>query len=312
VNNTKTLTEGALLLALYTIMLLLAIFIPFSTIVMYLFFILPFLLYSAKYSVKHSIVFIVAALVISFIIGSYPALPIAFLFGTTGLMMGYGIRAKESKQIIYISSSIVFIANIILIFIVAAIFLKINFMDELKNMFQTSIDQYTNTLNMMGMSPPIEFQEQLNDMVNLMISMLPTLLISTAFISVIIIMAVNFPIIKRLGIDVPKFPPFRRLKFPKNILWLYLLVLIISLLFKIETDSYLHMAVVNAGLILQTLLVLQGLAFIFFYCHMKKWSIAIPILAVVLTFFLPFFLSIVRVLGIIDIGFDLRERINNK
>ncbi|MBS4218215.1 YybS family protein [Bacillus sp. FJAT-49711] len=308
----KMLTEGALLLALYTIMLLIAIFIPFSSIVLHLFFILPFLLYSAKYSVKYSIIFVISAMIISFIVGSFVALPIAFLFGTTGLMMGYGIKAKESKQIIYISSSIVFIANIILFFIIAALFFNLNFMDELKKMFQTSINQYMDAMNTMGMTPPIEFQEQLNNMANLMISMLPTLLIGTAFISVIIIMVVNFPILKKLGIDVPKFQPFRRLKFPKSILWLYLLVLVLSIIFKFESDSYLQMAVVNAGLILQTLLVIQGLSFIFFYCHMKKWTIAIPIIVVVFTFLMPIVLSIVRVFGIIDIGFDLRQRINKK
>nr|WP_280518548.1 YybS family protein [Lederbergia wuyishanensis] len=293
-------------------MLLLAIFIPVSTIVVYLFFILPFLLYSAKYSVKHSITFIIGAMMISFIIGTYLALPIAVLFGTTGLMMGYGIRVKESKQIIFISSSIVFVANFILFFIIAAAFFSFNFMDEMKDMFQTSINQYTEALHMMGMSPPLEFQEQLNDMVNLMTTMLPAILVGTAFISILIIMSVNFPIIKRLGVEVPKFQPFRRLTFPKNILWLYLLVLVISLIFKIENDSYMQMALVNAGLILQTLLVIQGLSFIFFYCHIKKWSIAIPILAVIFTFFMPFVLSIVRVLGIIDLGFDLRRRINQK
>ncbi|MCR2822676.1 YybS family protein [Lederbergia panacisoli] len=310
--DTRTLTEGAAMLALYTIMLLVAIFIPFSSIVLHLFFILPFLIYSAKYSVKYSIILIISAMIISFIIGSFVAMPIAFLFGTTGLMMGYGIRVKESKQIIYISSSIVFIANIILFFIAAALFFNINFMDELKTMFQTSIDQYMAALHMVGMTPPVEFQEQLNEMANLMITMLPTLLVGTAFISVIIIMVVNFPILKRLGIDVPKFQPFRRLKFPKNILWLYLLVLVLSIIFKFESDSYLQMAVVNAGLILQTLLVIQGLSFIFFYCHLKKWAIVIPILAVIFTLLMPVILSIVRVLGIIDLGFDLRQRIKQK
>nr|WP_267917758.1 YybS family protein [Lederbergia citrisecunda] len=293
-------------------MLLLAIFIPISTIVVYLFFILPFLLYSAKYSVKHSIILIIGAMIVSFIFGSFMALPIAIFFGTTGLMMGYGIRVKESKQIIFISSSIVFIANIILFFMVAAMFFSYNFMDELKDMFQTSINQYTDAMNMMGMTPPVEFQEQLNNMANLMTSMLPSILIGTAFISVIIIMSVNFPILKRLGVEVPKFQPFRRLTFPKSILWMYLIVLVLSIIFKFETDSYLHMAVINAGLILQTLLVIQGLSFIFFYCHLKKWSIAIPIIVVIFTFLLPIVLSIVRVLGIIDLGFNFRQRINQK
>ena len=42
---------------------------------------------------------------------------------------------------------------------------------------------------------------------------------------------------------------------------------------------------------------------------MKKWAKVIPIIVVILTFFIPVVLSIVRMLGIIDLGFNLRQRL---
>nr|WP_283247438.1 YybS family protein [Lederbergia citrea] len=300
------------MLAIFILMLLLSLFIPLVSIVVQFFLILPFLLYSAKYPVKYAAMLVVAAVFVSFVLGSYYAVPLALLFGTTGLMMGYCIRSRKNKLVVYLASSMVFLANILLFFAIAAKFFGMNFLEEISDLFKSSVTQYTDALSIIGQSPPPELQDQLGEMIRMMNSMAPTLLLITAFITVLILMAVNFPIIKRLGIAVPKFEPFRLMKFPKSILWYYLIALVLSMLMKLEVGSYWYMALVNAAFILQTLLVIQGLSFIFYYNHIKKWPKFIPILAVILTLVLPFTLSIVRVLGIIDIGFNLRQRLNNK
>nr|WP_283249377.1 YybS family protein [Lederbergia citrea] len=300
------------MLAIFILMLLLSLFIPFVSIVVQFFLILPFLLYSAKYPVKYAAMLVVAAVFVSFVLGSYYAVPLALLFGTTGLMMGYCIRSGKNKLVVYLASSMVFLANILLFFAIAAKFFGMNFLEEISDLFKSSVTQYTDALSIIGQSPPPELQDQLGEMIRMMNSMAPTLLLITAFITVLILMAVNFPIIKRLGIAVPKFEPFRLMKFPKSILWYYLIALVLSMLMKLEVGSYWYMALVNAAFILQTLLVIQGLSFIFYYNHIKKLPKFIPILAVILTLVLPFILSIVRVLGIIDIGFNLRQRLNNK
>ncbi|MBS4204300.1 YybS family protein [Lederbergia citrea] len=308
----QKLIEGASMLAIFILMLLLSLFIPLVSIVVQFFLILPFLLYSAKYPVKYAAMLVVAAVFVSFVLGSYYAVPLALLFGTTGLMMGYCIRSRKNKLVVYLASSMVFLANILLFFAIAAKFFGMNFLEEISDLFKSSVTQYTDALSIIGQSPPPELQDQLGEMIRMMNSMAPTLLLITAFITVLILMAVNFPIIKRLGIAVPKFEPFRLMKFPKSILWYYLIALVLSMLMKLEVGSYWYMALVNAAFILQTLLVIQGLSFIFYYNHIKKWPKFIPILAVILTLVLPFTLSIVRVLGIIDIGFNLRQRLNNK
>ena len=102
-------------------------------------------------------------------------------------------------------------------------------------------------------------------MIQLMNSMAPTLLVGAAFIPVFVIMSINLPIIKRLGVKVPKFQPFRLLKFPKSILWYYLIVIILSLVVNVESGTYWYMVFVNAASILQLLLVIQGLSFTFYF-----------------------------------------------
>ena len=305
------LTEGTLMLAIFTVLLLLSLFVPMAMLVTQFFLILPFLLYSAKYPVKNAIILVIGSVLISLMMGIVLA-PFAILFGTTGTVMGYCIRTGKSKIITYMASSMAFLVNIVLIFAAASTFFKLNFIDELVETARTSIDQYSNILIKLGQSPDPKLTEQMNEMISLMGTIAPTLLVGSAFITVILLMVVNFPIMKRLGYDVPRFQPFRSLKFPKSILWYYLIALVLSLAVNPDVGSYWYMVLINAAYILQTLLVIQGLAFIFYFCHCKKWPKAIPIILVFLTFLLPLLLSIVRMLGIIDIGFNLRQRLNKK
>ncbi|MFC5465783.1 YybS family protein [Lederbergia graminis] len=307
--NTRMLTEGAIMIAVFVVLLLITLYVPIVSIILQYFLVIPFLLYSAKYPIKNSLLFLLATVLVSFIIGSFGGIAFAIIFGTLGLMMGYGIRKKYSKEIIYVSSSFVFLASIIVLFIVSASFFELNFITELGAILRESVDQSLNTFTALGQSPPAIVEEQLDKMIEMIGLMTPFLFTAFAFITVIIIILITFPIIKRLGIDVPKFKPFRLLQFPKSILWYYLLILITTLFIKTEQGSYLNMVLLNGDLILQILLVLQGLAVIFYYAHYKKWNIAIPIVAVVLTVFIPLFLPFVSLLGIIDIGFDLRRRL---
>lgn len=310
--STRMLTEGALMLAIYAILLFASLYVPAAVVVTQFILILPFLLYSAKYPVKNAAVLTIAATILTFIVGSIVAVPLAVLYGTTGIVMGYGIRTGKSKAIIYLSSSLAFLANIVLVFVVASLAFSLNFIDELATIFNTSIDQYMQALEAIGQTPPANLKEQMNEMIGLMSSMAPSLLIAMAFASSLLLMIVNFPIIKRLGIKTPKFGPFRELKMPKSILWYYLAALVLTLITQPDPGTYMYMVLVNGASILQALLVIQGLAFLFFFCHLKKWPIFLPIFAVILTFILPIVLSIVRMLGIIDIGFNLRAYLNKK
>lgn len=306
------LTEGALMLGIFVVLLFVSMYVPLVMIVTQLFLILPFLLYSAKYPLKNAAILLVGAMLIAFIIGSIVAVPFAFINATIGIVMGYGIRTGKSKAIIYLSSSMAFLFNIVLFYMIATIFLSVNFIEELGQLFKTSMDQYTQALESFGQAPPAKMHEQMNEMIQLMGTMAPTLLIILSFSTVLLLVIINFPIAKRLGVNVPKFGTFRELKLPKSVLWYYLVALVLTLLVQPESGTYMYMVLVNGAFILQALLVIQGLAFIYFYSHLKKWPLVFPILAVILTLFFPIFLSIVRMLGIIDIGFNLRTYLDKK
>ena len=60
-----------------------------------------------------------------------------------------------------------------------------------------------------------------------------------------ILIVINLPILKRLGIEVPKFTALKDLTFPKAVLWYYLIVLTINLFVHPEIGSTLYMIMLN-------------------------------------------------------------------
>ncbi|OBW53312.1 hypothetical protein A9986_20835 [Solibacillus silvestris] len=84
------------------------------------------------------------------------------------------------------------------------------------------------------------------------------------------------------------------------------------MLIQTEKGSFLWLVQTSAFQILFILVLIQGFSFLFYYCHEKNISKAVPIFAVVLTVFFPPIGVIVRIIGIADIGFDLREKVKNK
>jgi len=99
------------------------------------------------------------------------------------------------------------------------------------------------------------------------------------------------------------------LSFPKSIIWYYLAVLVLSLFVETDASSFLYQAVTNLSYILQLVFTVQGAAFLFFFFHARKVSKAVPAVLTILCLLNPLFLLILRIVGIMDLGFDLRSKI---
>jgi uncharacterized protein YybS (DUF2232 family) len=310
VKETKKLTEGAILLAIYIVMLLLFLYVPLiGTIIS---FILPvsFIYFSSKNHLKDSLLLLVAATILTFIVGGIFSIPITIAYGSTGIVIGWFIKEKKDRVIQYLSATVVFLVNLVLIYAISVVFLKVNIFDELIEILNESVEQSENILKMMGQSVDQNITESLNELVSIIQTLLPTFLVMAAALVVLLMIMICIPIVRKLGIDVEKAPPFRELSMPKSLLWYYLIVMLITLFVDLEKGTYIYTTIFNLFYILQTLMLIQGISFLFYYSHMKKISIAIPIIGTIFSFLIPILSSFIRILGIIDLGFNLRQRIS--
>jgi len=310
--NTFRLTEGAILLAIYTILMLITLYIPGLGLVVNFFLPIPFMMFAAKHQWKQSLIFFIAAVILSLIVGTFLAIPLTLLYGLTGVVMGAMVKAGRSRLATYVAGSIVFLAVTLAQYAVSIVLFNMNMIEEFIVTFQQSIDTSVNMLEGMGQTVDEAVIEQFESSIALLETLMPSMFVMASFMIVFLIQLVSFPIMRRFGLDVQKWIPFRMMTLPKSLLWYYLLSLLASMLIQPEVGSYWYWALTNLIFILQFLMLFQGFTFIAHVSYIKGYSKAVLIVAIILSFLIPIVLYIIRILGIIDLGFDLRKRFEKK
>jgi uncharacterized protein YybS (DUF2232 family) len=313
VKNVRKLTEGAILLATFAVLLLLTIYVPFLGMIVNLFLAVPFMLFAAKNDGKSNLVFIVASLLLSFIVGTIMSLPLTLAYGTTGVVIGYLIQKQKNMGVLFITGSLVFLVNLIILYVASIVLFKVDMITEMIEMMRESLNVSADLLKNFGNPQDSEkVLEQFNNGLNLIKTLIPTLFVLSSFFIVFIMQLISFPIIKRFGVKVEKWKSFKEISLPKSLLYYFLLTLLVSMLMNPEEGTFWYMAIINMTYILQFLIILQGYTFIFYYFDKKGFSKAISITIAIVSFLIPIFLYIVGILGIIDLGFDLRKGFNKK
>ncbi|WP_243355154.1 YybS family protein [Bacillus litorisediminis] len=310
-NNTRRLTEGAVLLAIFSVLLLIFLYVPYISVISMFFLPLPFIIFTVKFGFKNSAVFGVASLFISFIIGSLLAIPVTLLYGSLGMVVGYAIREKKGRFFLYISSTLTVSIGLLLQYIVSILFLDVNVIEETFEVTKQSFIRSMEILQAFGQQVPAEFtEENIVTVFDMLKTLFPSLLVVSSFIAVYLILLVCGTILKRFKMPLPERIPFREWKLPRSLIWYYVGVTLISFFVPFETGTFTNMAIVNLVFMLQVLFTIQGLSFVFFFAYNKRIAKAVPVIVAIFAMLTPIGLLLIRLLGIIDIGFDLRQRVN--
>ncbi|MCA1061106.1 YybS family protein [Rossellomorea aquimaris] len=304
--NPRVLTEGALMLAIFTVLMLLSLYVPFIGTLAFFVLPLPLILFSSKYSLWNSIYVLIGSLGLSFLFGGLVALPVAFMVATTGVVIGWCVKAKVGKMRLFFAASLTLVLNIVIGFVVSIQFFGVNMIED---SLKESKAAYSSIFETLGQEPDKKLIDSLERSIDLVQTLIPTLFVGISVVLALLFIVINFPIMKRLGREVPVFKPFRDWKLPKSILWYYLLTLVLSMILQPEKGTYAYTALINVLYVLQTLMAVQGLSFLYFFAHVKGWSKGILVLLTIIS--IPL-LYLVRILGIIDLGFDLRQRLQRK
>lgn len=291
--------------AMFTVLLAVSVYVPILSIATTLFLALPIAWYSAKYPWKATALFAAVCLVLTFIIGGLLSLPLALTHIPLGIMIGYSIYYKKSKLFMFMGSSIVVLISLMLQYIVSIVLLGINILEEFMTTVRMSYEQTGVMLERFGASE--ESTEQYNQMADQLLfameNLMPTLLVLAVFATVWLLLILILPVLKRFGTEVPKFPPFRDMKLPKSVLWYYLIVLLVMLLSDLQPGTMPYMIFINASVLLQMLLFLQGVSFYHFYIKQEGWPKWVTVIVTILALPLQSFTGIV---GLVDLGFDIR------
>ncbi|WP_169864720.1 YybS family protein [Sutcliffiella halmapala] len=309
--KTKNITEGAVLLGVFILLLLVTLFIPFVGLVTLCGLIIPFVIYTIRNGWKSGLWFIVIANLLSMLFFTPVILLLCIPVSTAGVVMGYFFSKNSNRYAVLGAGTGVYLLNLLLGYIVTIVIFNIDIMEMVKESAEQSVISAELLASTLGKQNAEEAMEQVQQTMDGFIYLMPSFLVTIAFVFAFISQWVSVIVLKRLKIEVNAFPPFRELVLPKSLLWYYLIVLLLSLSLP-EEGTTLYLAIVNLSFILMLLMTIQGLSFLFFICYEKKIPKAIPIMVLIFSFLLSPLLYIIRMIGIIDIGFNLRKRINSK
>lgn len=293
-NTTKRITEGAMMTAIFGVMLFLNRQLGgILEYLMYWIFTFPILLYTAKYGIRASLATSTAMVVLSFMLGTPTTIFYAVSCVLIGIVYGGGVRKGWSNTSLLASTGILTLLSYIFTMVVFAAFFGYSVEED--------IEMLTMLMNMLNM--------------NLGVSMKYILYIFTSFtvilttvLQTMCIHMVAVLLMDRLKIAHHKMKTVFDLSVPKWIGWI---CIVIWLLFygsnMVELKEGVRSVLMFLYLMMKVFCVGYGsLTFLSFIMLMRKrWLLFV----LVIVWCIPLGQSIIAVTGIIDMLQGIRKRI---
>ncbi len=303
-NKSRELSEGAIFTTLYIILLVLSVYTPLGMISIYIIPV-PFIIYGYRNRFKLATVwFIFANIILATLLASIYGFFLTILATITGIVMGT-LYKRSSALMAVVGGIIATIANFIIILVLSKILFNINLVDTLQqllNYFLQGTEKLLGTNNKQTKDLLNSYQAVLNNIGQI----LPFMMISYAMFIVFINHVITGLIMKARGTQVPKLPPLREWNFPRSVIVYYLIT--VSILLINPDSNALKIIAMNLYPLLQIILIIQGVTFVYYYAHLKKLGNALPIITLI-SAFLPIISQLIHVIGIVDIGFNLRKKL---
>src|SRR5690625_2410128 len=97
-SQSKKITDGALLMAIYIVLLIMSVFIPVFILIGLFILPIPFIIYASRYNWKPTLLIIVLALVLSLLFATIVSLPLTLIASLGGLAIGPAIYNKDTSH----------------------------------------------------------------------------------------------------------------------------------------------------------------------------------------------------------------------
>lgn len=294
----------SLVWALVALVLLLSIGNPVQILTMS-FLAVPFVILFTTLSIGAAAIHVVALLAIVFLlmgpVGSVVVLA-SLYFIIPAIVIGISFKRKRPAWNVFAAGTLTFLIDSILLLAFAKVAFNFNFAEYLRTQVDASLASLESAI-------PAGFNMDMIDLViKQMNLMLPVMLIMSALYMGTVTYAISRRLLTAQGVDVNRMRPIKHWMLPKSLLWYYLIVIIMELVMSGNTEpTFLTIILLNLSPLLQLAFIVQGISFVFFLADFKRWNRAFPVLITIAVIFIPLLYGLVRIIGIIDLAFPLRQ-----
>src|SRR5690625_5214604 len=137
-SQSKKITDGALLMAIYIVLLIMSVFIPVFILIGLFILPIPFIIYASRYNWKPTLLIIVLALVLSLLFATIVSLQLSLIAWLVRLVNGTSIYNKETTNLSWPKGTLSFIIDLLLVFASAQLLLGENWTEELNTIIDNS------------------------------------------------------------------------------------------------------------------------------------------------------------------------------
>jgi len=310
--GSSIIREGFIYASIYMALLLVSLFIPAIGLITMFLLPIPFLIFSRRNGWKASLIFISIVLFITTLAVHIVTLPFTIVAGLGGMALGSALHQEKSPYETWAQGTVGYVVGLLLTYLTSLWLFQINWIEEVRKTIDQSIANSVELIESVSGNVSQEQLEALESQFRNIPSMLPSIMGIMAIFFAFITLWIGFKILNKQFREQHSFPPVKELSFPRAIIWYYFIALLVTFI-EFENGSIWGDAAQNVYVLTGALFTLQGFSFMFAYADIKGLSKKVPIIGVVISLLFSFLLLYpVRILGIIDLGFSLRERLAKK
>ncbi|WP_153733052.1 YybS family protein [Sporosarcina obsidiansis] len=301
-DQARRITYGAMMVALFAILLAFTMYVPLLGVLTLLFIPLPITLYRLRYDRLSTLLVAACTWLITLLIGGLLSIPSAIVLSMVGFVIGDTVRTSKSKLYVFMATGLTLLVSLSVMYLGTVWFFKINPIDQLLQQFQAVQEEALTILTGMG-NTTRDVERLVAESFTYYQTIVPSLFILSVFIAAYLFVMPILAIAERLRFEVPKFASFVTMRLPFMTLVVYVGLLLFSIFSQTEQGTTLYLMEANAILIFRFLFFLQGLALIYFALQTMKLPRIVNVLATMLALFLSPFTVL---LGSLDVAINIR------
>lgn len=302
--------QGAIAVAVYLLLTIITLFVPVAGIAALFLLPVPLVYFTARFGWKPGLVVAAVALMTALLI-TVISLPFSLIACLGGIMTGIAIHQQLTPYETWARGTVGYLIGIVGAFLFLQWILGIDLISRMRNTVESSIENTRQTMESFGIVLSDEEVSIVSEQMQGLFDLMPVIFTAVALLLAFLTQWIGYKLLNKMNGKSLEFPPFRTFRLPIAVIWIYFIAVLVTI-FSGEEDGSFYLAAVNVTNLAGLLVALHGLSFLFFYVHAKNRSKALPVIAILIVVFFPFMgLYLMRILGIIDLGFSLRDRIKD-
>lgn len=246
--------------------------------------------------------------ILAYIIDPMIALYLFLGFAPITITIIYTTKNRKNTMEVLLYSTIVFFASILLLFALVNV-REGDLLIQFEAIFKEGLSLRIEALREMGFTSYeiLEDKNFLEEQFREILLIAPANLLLLSFVVSYINYALSIVGLRKVGINIVNTPKFSRFRLPNNISLGIIVMFITTFIAKQLNFIYFDVIVKNLVVLLGFMLLIQGLSIIDFFLIKIKVKKLFRFLFILLTVIIAPLITVVSMLGLIDVIFDFRK-----